>query len=49
MRGTDSPRLSRFRRRRPRNRPGRGVRLLDLLHKLVTAGAALATLLKALL
>jgi hypothetical protein len=51
MPGTDSPRpprLPRFARRRPRRQAGRGVRWVELLHKLVTGAAALAALFKAL-
>jgi hypothetical protein len=49
MRGPESPRPTRFRRRQRQDGPGRGARWLELLHKLVTGGAALAALLKTLL
>ncbi|MDO9503696.1 hypothetical protein [Falsiroseomonas sp.] len=57
MRPTDPPsRLPRFARRRPADkrapcggaRPGWARLLLDVLHKLLTAGAALATILRVL-
>lgn len=50
MRGTESPRLPRFaRRRRIRARKAGYARALELLHKLLTGAAALAALLRALL
>ncbi|MGG5811397.1 hypothetical protein [Falsiroseomonas sp. CW058] len=48
MRGSESPRLPRFARRRPAPAPWTAQRVLDLVHKLLTAGAAAAALAKAL-
>lgn len=48
MRGNGTPRLPRFSRRCKPPARGRMVAVLEVLHKLLTAGAALAALVKAL-
>jgi hypothetical protein len=48
MRKPESRRLPRFTSRRRKPAGGPAARILDLLHKLLTAGAALATILRLL-